>query len=518
MAQAGRRRASHQGGRENTGAGDDGAAGAALATYRRKRDPARTPEPMGDTRGGDGARTATFVIQEHHARSLHWDFRLERDGVLVSWALPKGLPDRPSVNHLAVHTEDHPLDYGGFEGEIPAGEYGGGKVTIWDRGTYDCEKWTDREVKVVLHGDRAEGRYVLFSTRGTSWMIHRMDPAPAGVVPLPRGLRPMLAETGDLPARDDGWAFEFKWDGVRALAFVEGGRVRLVSRNGKDLTRSFPELRAVGELLGSRPAVLDGEVVAFDGEGRPSFGLLQQRLHVASPAKARRRANEVGVSYLVFDVCHLDGHSLVERPYDERRRLLEGLGLAGASVATPPSFTDRRGADVLAAAAEGGLEGVLAKRRNAPYRPGRRSGDWRKVKVFRTQEVVVGGWTDGRGDRAGSLGALLLGVRRGGGLAYVGKVGTGFDEATRRHLVEALAPLAVDESPFATGLRHAEAAGTHFVRPELVAEVRYGEWTGDRRLRHPSWRGLRIDKDPVEVVAEPDTVHRPGAPEVAREP
>src|SRR5580698_9267360 len=219
-----------------------------LSTYRAKRDPKKTPEPMGsNTRRAKKTGLPTFVIQEHHARALHWDFRLERDGVLVSWALPKGLPVSPGSNHLAVHTEDHPLDYANFAGDIPKGEYGGGHVDIWDHGTYELEKWTDREVKVVLHGEKAEGRYVLFPTRGKNWMIHRMDPAPLDYEPLPTRIKPMLALPGVLPTSDKGWAYEFKWDGVRALVYVEGGRVRAFTRNDKYLVESFPELRQIGE-------------------------------------------------------------------------------------------------------------------------------------------------------------------------------------------------------------------------------------------------------------------------------
>jgi bifunctional non-homologous end joining protein LigD len=475
-----------------------------LSTYRAKRDAAKTPEPMGE--GREPASTeprSLFVVQEHHARALHWDFRLERDGVLVSWALPKGLPVTPSTNHLAVQTEDHPLEYATFEGDIPKGEYGGGGVTVWDQGTYDLEKWTDREVKVVLHGQRASGRYVLFHTKGKNWMIHRMDPAPEGYSPMPERIAPMLAMAGSLPVDDEGWAYEFKWDGVRAIVYVDGGRVRALSRNEKDLVVSFPELRAIGEFLGSRSAVLDGEIVAFDGDGRPDFGRLQQRLHLGSPSLVARRAHEVPVSYLAFDLPYLEGQSLMGRPYDERRDRLESLELAGGTFAVPPSFRDASGADVLAVAQERSLEGVVAKRRNSHYLPGQRNGDWVKVKNFRTQEVVIGGWTAGKGNREGSLGALLLGIPTDGGLAYAGKVGTGFSETSRAELLERLAPLAADHSPFTGRLSGSETALAHFVHPEVVGEVRYGEWTRDGHLRHPSWRGLRPDKDAGEVVREP---------------
>jgi bifunctional non-homologous end joining protein LigD len=482
-----------------TTSGDQGSA--ALHTYRSMRDPAKTPEPMGGH--SIGGESPIFVIQEHHARALHWDFRLEHDGVLVSWALPKGLPLDPNRNHLAVHTEDHPMDYATFNGSIPKGEYGGGHVSIWDHGDYELEKWSDREVKVVLHGERSSGRYVLFQTGGKNWMIHRMDGAPADFRSLPDEVAPMLATAGALPANDAGWAYEFKWDGVRAITYIDGGRVRAMSRGNKDLTKAFPELRDLGLTLGSRPAVLDGELVAFDDAGRPSFGRLQHRLNVTSAAAITKRANEIAVTYLVFDVLHLDGKSLLESSYDERRSALESLELTGSSFATPPSLRDATGADVLAAAESGGLEGVVAKRRDSQYRPGERSPSWIKVKVVKTQEVVIGGWTDGEGERAGSFGALLLGVNDGGELRYAGKVGTGFDAVTRSELLAAMKPLAAPESPFAGALSKAEATTAHFLTPSLVGEVRFAEWTSGGHLRHPSWRGLRFDKDVSEVVREP---------------
>jgi len=453
----------------------------------------------------------SFVIQEHHARALHWDFRLERDGVLVSWALPKGIPLDPKQNHLAVHTEDHPLEYAAFAGEIPAGEYGGGTVTIWDRGRYECEKWTDREVMVVLHGSRVEGRYVLFSTAGSgrgrvrgpnSWMIHRMDPAPPKWSPLPELIRPMLCDPGRLPRSDVGWAYEFKWDGVRAITYVDGGRLRILSRNDRVVTASYPELQALGEALGSRQVVLDGEIAAIDDAGRPSFVRLQQRMHVLDVNRARRLASEVPVTYMIFDVLHLDGRSTLSLTYDERRKLLASLHLAGPHWAVPPAFTDASGSDVLHAAAEAGMEGVVAKRRDSKYEPGRRSPNWVKVKQFRAQEIVIGGFTPGKGNREGEIGALLMGLPSPEGLVYAGKVGTGFTEETLRELRHELDGLRRSTSPFVGELPKAQVVGATWVEPTLVGEVRYGEWTADGRLRHPSWRGLRPDKNPDEVVKE----------------
>jgi bifunctional non-homologous end joining protein LigD len=475
-----------------------------LSTYRAMRDPKKTPEPMG--KGAPAAKRRskklTFVIQEHHARALHWDFRLEREGVLVSWALPKGLPESPKTNHLAVHTEDHPLEYGKFAGNIPKGEYGGGNVTIWDHGTYELEKWSDREVMVVLHGERSEGRYVLFATGGKNWMIHRMDPPREGFEQMPSRVRPMLALAGTLPKDDKGWAYEFKWDGVRAILYIDGGRVRAMSRNDKDLTAGFPELRQIGEFMGSRSCILDGEIVAFDDDGRPSFGRLQQRLNLGSASLVTKRAREVPVSFLAFDIVYLEGKSLLSESYDKRREVLEALDLKGDTFATSPSISDANGEEILDVAKERGLEGVVVKRRTSKYVQGQRNGDWVKVKYFKTQEVVIGGWTAGKGEREGSLGALLVGIPDEGGLLYSGKVGTGFTQASRRELLNLLEALSRKTSPFSKALSPAETALAHFVKPKIVGEVRYGEWTSDGHLRHPSWRGLRPDKNPEDVVTE----------------
>jgi bifunctional non-homologous end joining protein LigD len=477
-----------------------------LKTYRSRRDASRTPEPVPTDdpnveRKGSGL---SFVVQEHHATALHWDFRLERDGVLVSWALPKGLPLDPKKNHLAIHTEDHPLEYGTFAGEIPDGEYGGGKVVVWDHGSYDCEKWTDRRVEVVLHGGRVSGRYVLFPTgkRDRDWMIHRKDPPPAGTEPMPTLVRPMLATTTTtLPRHDDRYGYEFKWDGVRAVVYVDGGRPRALSRNDNDVTASYPELRAMAESLGSTQVVLDGELVAFDADGKPSFGLLQSRMHVTSASQIRRLTQQTPVTFLAFDLLYLDGRSLLDEPYEARRKALDGLGLAGLSWQTTPWFAGG-GEAVLEASRQQSLEGIVAKRLDARYVPGRRSDTWLKLKNIRSQEVVIAGWKPGTGRRDGSFGSLLLGVYDESGLTYVGHVGSGFNEGALRALSADLAALAVDEVPFATPPPRADVKDAHWVEPSLVGEVGFSGWTGDGRLRHPTWRGLRPDKSPTEVVRE----------------
>ena len=478
---------------------------AELGTYRRKRDAARTPEPVPPASAAlPTGNDDTFVIQEHHATALHWDFRLEHGGVLVSWAVPKGLPTDPKTNHLAVHTEDHPMEYAGFAGEIPAGEYGGGSVSIWDRGTYECEKWSDREVKVVLHGERVSGRYVLFKTgkRDRDWMIHRMDPPAEGYEPMPQLVRPMLAVLRDeLPRDDDGYAYEFKWDGVRAIVYVDGGRPRVLSRNDRDVTASYPELRVMAEHLGSRRVVLDGEIVAMDEKGRPSFEALQSRMHVTNAAQVRRLVTHTPATFLAFDVLYLDGVSLLELPYEQRRQALESLELSGPSWQTTPVFFGG-GEAVLAASKQQGLEGIVAKRRDSRYYPGKRSDCWLKLKNIRTQEVVIGGWKPGEGRRKGAIGSLLLGVPGPDGLDYAGHVGTGFTDKMLRDLEADLTPIKRDTSPFATTVPREHARDAHWVEPEIVGEVAFTEWTREGRLRHPAWRGLRPDKSASEVVRE----------------
>ncbi len=410
---------------------------------------------------------------------------------------------------MAVHTEDHPLEYLDFHGEIPKGSYGAGTMTIWDRGTYDVHEFGDRKVEVTFHGERLRGRYGLFPIArkgeppGKDWLIHRMDP-PADADardPWPEHVPPMLARAGDLPAAgDDRWTYEVKWDGVRAICFSEPGRMRFESRNLNDITASYPELSRLNRALGARTAVLDGEIVAFDDQGRPSFSVLQQRMHVAGDATARRRAREHPVTYVIFDLLYLEGRSLLDLPYAERRERLEALGLEGPHWQVPPTLRGE-GAALLEVARGTGLEGIVAKRLDCPYRPGQRTPAWRKIKVTHRQELVVGGWLPGEGKRRDRLGALLVGVHDPDGtLRYAGRVGTGFDARELDELGARLAERARPSSPFA-GTQPPRTA--RFVEPDLVAEVEFSEWTPDGMLRHPSYKGLRADKPAAEVVREP---------------
>ena len=487
-----------------------------LATYSAKRDFAASPEPAprestGARDGGGGGPRPRFVIQEHHARRLHWDLRLEREGVLASWALPKGLPDAPGDNRFAAATEDHPIEYLDFEGEIPRGQYGAGRMTVWDAGTYECLKWEPRKVEVALHGSRVDGRYALFPIEQgdapKDWLIHRMDaPSDPAREPMPEGMVPMLARAGELPQPEQGWAYEIKWDGVRALAYCQPGELRLESRNLIEITGKYPELSELSRVLGSRSAILDGEIVAFDSGGRPSFSALQQRMQISSPAQARRRMKGTPVTYVIFDLLWLEGHSLMEEPYSVRREQLAGLELGGSSLQVP-EYLEGHGRELLQAATEQGLEGVVAKRKSSVYRPGRRSGEWLKIKRPGRQEFVVGGWLPGKGNRSRRIGALLLGVYESdGSLSYVGRAGSGFSERELKRLGSLLEPLARESSPFAGAGPPRESA---FCEPQLVAEVSFSEWTPDGRLRHPVYLGLREDKPAREVVREDAPAHGP---------
>jgi bifunctional non-homologous end joining protein LigD len=472
-----------------------------LRVYRDKRDPARTPEPVPaqnpQAASGPKHDGGTFVIQEHHARRLHWDFRLERDGVLVSWALPKGVPDDPAVNHLAVHTEDHPLEYGGFEGEIPRGEYGAGSVTIWDHGRYETLKWADREVKVRLHGRRAAGGFALFQTRGNQWMIHRERQ------PLPAGVRPMLAVTGPVPRDQENWALEMKWDGVRALAYIERGQVRLMSRTERDITVAYPELAGLGPATPHKQLLLDGEIVVFGDEGWPEFEALQPRMHVTSASQAAMLAGRTPVTYLIFDLLQLDGRPLFDLPYADRRALLDELALTGPYWQNPPSFPGEDFQAVQGVSREHHMEGVVAKRLDSVYAPGIRTDHWRKIKNVRRQEAVVAGYKPGQGNRTGQVGSLLIGVHDESGLIYAGHVGTGFTVETLRLLGDKLRPLRRADSPFDGPVPPEYARPAVWVEPRLVIEVTFDRWTRAGRMRAPVYKGLRDDIDPATVIREP---------------
>ncbi|MDQ0030689.1 ATP-dependent DNA ligase [Arthrobacter bambusae] len=505
-----------------------------LASYVDKRDPQRTPEPFPAAGHHPGSRPpqpdaepnppgGIFVIQEHHARRFHLDFRLEHNGVLASWALPRGVPDTPAKNHLAVRTEDHPMEYAEFAGIIPKGEYGAGTVSIWDSGEFECEKWRDgKEVIATLTGKPGGGlqgtrRFALIHTgeSPSQWLIHLMKDKPGhravlspGAQPQTNGTpsyAPMLATSGTTADVSSGdWLFELKWDGFRAIVSSSGGKISVISRSGIDMTATYPEL-ADPRYWPRHDFVADGEIVALSKDGRPSFELLQKRMNLFKPGDVERARAAVPVQLMLFDLLYDAGShgssDLTSLPLSERRDRLEafrsGLPAKGSPIHVS-EVLDHDLDDLLASAAELGLEGVMAKRAESRYQPGRRSRSWVKLKLERMQEVVVGGWRPGAGARLGTIGALLVGIPDGDKLRYAGRVGTGFKDWQLRDILKRLEGIDRRDSPF-HDIPAEDARGAQWVSPELVGEVTFGDWTGTGRMRHPVWRGWRPDKSPEDV-------------------
>jgi bifunctional non-homologous end joining protein LigD len=464
-----------------------------LGEYARKRDPKQTPEPFTSKR--KGSKDPIFVVQRHDARRLHYDFRLERGGALASWAVPKGVPLEPGQRVLAVHVEDHPLDYASFAGEIPKGNYGAGTVEIWDSGTYELvEEKRDGGLTVRLHGTRLEGLWTLVPAHldgnEKNWLLIRKRDETTRETR--NDYKPMLATLAETLPHGDDWTFEVKWDGYRALGYVRAGDARLVSRNGNDLTARFPEIaKALAKAARSPECVVDGEVCALDEHGRPSFSAMQQG----------KRGTPI--VYEVFDALEIDGVPTLDLPLEERRERLEELLDARVQSVQISGFFDD-GEALYEAALEQKLEGVMAKRRGSRYAEGKRTRDWLKVKTHGRQEFVVCGWTKGQGRRAGSFGSLVLGTYRGSELVWVGNCGTGFTERDIDELLAKLQPLRTDTPTFeeVPKMPKVRKGDVVWVKPVLVCEVEFAEWTHDGHLRAPSFQGLRDDKPAREVRRE----------------
>ena len=447
------------------------------------------------------------MIQRHDARSLHYDFRLERDGALASWAVPKGVPLEPGQQHLAVHVEDHPLSYATFEGEIPAGNYGAGTVEIWDHGTYELvEEKPNGGLTVRLHGERLDGLWTLVPAHlggnAKNWLIVKKKEEEGAPPRKRRTYAPMLATlAADVPT-GEGWLFEVKWDGFRAIATIRGGNVDLRSRNDKSFVDRFPTVvRTLERALRTPDCVLDGEVVAVGEDGRATFSAMQQ--------------GKEGTTYLyvAFDLLEVEGTPLIDLPLTERReRLAELVDTRQRGIQISATFDD--GPALYAAAQEQRFEGIMAKRADSPYEPGRRTRNWLKLKTQGRQELVIVGYTKGQGRRADAFGALVLGVYENGVLRWAGNVGTGFDDAEIARLLSRLKPLRRDDSPFAEvpKMPKVRKGDVVWVEPELVAEVRFAEWTHDGRLRAPVYQGLREDKEADEVQRERPSIE----PEIKR--
>ncbi len=556
-----------------------------LEEYRRKRDFTRTPEPSGDDQRPERQRTdgsespdwdslphgRRFCVQQHRATRMHWDFRLEHNGVLLSWPIPRGPTLDPKVKRLAVHTEDHPVDYGDFEGVIPSG-YGAGTVLLWDIGTYEWTAETAPDVeaslakgdlKFRLVGTKICGEYALvkLGRRGRrgrddpdgdeNWlMIKKRDDcvvegyeasehevsvktgrtldeiaAQAGGDPretarasraarrtqgaarprspttpeLPELPLPMLATSVDRPFSREGWLFELKWDGVRAVAGVGGDTLKVVGRSMRDETSRYPELAALRAALRPHRAIVDGEIVVLDADGRPSFERLQSRINVSRDADVRRAMRDHPATYAVFDLVWLDGRDLMDTSLRIRKKTLKDV-LSAADGILYTDHVERDGTEFFAAVSGRGIEGMVGKRADSHYQPGRRSPDWVKVKAWQTQSCVIAGWTSGRGRRANQLGALILGVYDGDQLVHCGQVGTGFDDAMLRLLRARLDGLVTEDCPLRPVPRTSEPAT--WVRPELVCEVRHAGWTKQGILRHPAFAGLRDDIAPRDCRRE----------------
>jgi len=543
-----------------------------LDAYRSKRDFKKTPEPAGDILADTSGR---FVVQRHRATRLHYDLRLEVDGVLASWAVPRGPTLDPDQRRLAMRTEDHPIEYLEFEAVIPKGQYGAGDMIVWDWGTYEPEE-TDApaaavaagELKFRLHGERLRGRFTLVRTRGRTddqghaesgdpWLlIHKSDeqaepdydaeslprsvksgrtndelaagqpprfeaPAPSPEPPidisaarearLPEFVPPMLATAGEHPFEDPSWLHEVKWDGYRVQAVVRDGKVRLWTRNRVDAAGYFPELAAPPTWIDAGEAVVDGEVVALDEDGRPSFSALQERTGLLGleartgrrrrrekkPDAAPRRTQAAPIAYQVFDLLHLEGRSLLDVPLESRKRLLRRLLRPHSLVHYAPHLAGE-GSAFLDAALAGGLEGVVAKKRMSRYRPGERSSDWVKVKVRAEQDVVVIGWLPRKGS-ATDLGSLIVAVQSEAGLVHAGQVGSGLGGRIRRELLAALSDLARQDSPVEDAPK---VAGARWAEPRIVVRVEFAEWTPDGLLRQPTFLGVVADRGVESTVRE----------------
>ena len=525
---------------------------ASLERYRAKRDFSRTAEPPGDeSRAKPGAaRTLSFVVQKHAASHLHFDLRLQFGTVMKSWAVPKGPSTDPAVKRLAMEVEDHPLDYNSFEGTIPKGQYGGGTVMLWDRGTFTSDPpggdesealqrgYADGDLKFILHGERLHGSWVLVRTRRgapdrAQWLLikHNDKNAESGSdvvgefttsVATGRSMEqiaghdepnesisPMLARVAASVPSGDDWTFEPKYDGIRILAYVAPGAVRLMSRNGRDKTGQFPEIVAALRPLvsrGRKSLVLDGEIVALSHDAPARFQQLQSRVHVSHRGEIERLSHEAPAALIVFDLL-VDGEEvLLDEPWTTRRKRLErrvkrhvssGLRLGESEAGDGPRM--------LRSARRDGWEGIIAKRVDSAYEPGMRTGAWRKLKVEFSQEFVVGGYTEPRRSRE-HLGALLLGYFKDGRLVYAGHTGTGFDRSELAALHARLARLERATSPFSTAPKPNERV--HWVRPSTVVEVKFDEWTKDGLLRQPVYLGLRDDKSARTVTREPASVQR----------
>jgi bifunctional non-homologous end joining protein LigD len=514
-----------------------------LTEYKRKRPPGKSPEPRGGraTKGQN-----SFVVQRHDATRLHYDLRLELNGVLKSWAVPKGPSLNPSDKRLAVQTEDHPLDYGSFEGTIPEGNYGAGEVILWDNGTYTVEgnlsaqEQLDKgDLKFSLHGQKLNGSFVLVRIRSsnpssvkkewllikhrdaearTDWNIEDYDtsvksgkaPGPprhpkgakatgtaasgahrltnAAQAPLPKKFSVAQASHAEKPFSSDDWLYEIKWDGIRALAIIQGGQTSLVARSGRVISGEYPEFRDLAKHVRARQAALDGEIVVLDPDGRSNFQRIQARFGVENPSAKLQQ--ESPPTFYFFDVLYCDGYDVRRAPLTERKQLLANILVTDDRVRISEHQLGK-GIELFDVAVKNGLEGLVAKRADSPYPTGKTS-NWLKLKTVREIDAVIGGWTDPRGSRQ-YFGSLLVGLYEKSALRFIGGVGTGFPAALEKSLFDKLQKLSSDKCPFTPVPQTRERA--HWVAPKLIARVGYAEWTSEDHLRQPRFIGLQPDRE-----------------------
>jgi len=500
-----------------------------LDEYSRKRDFTRTPEPKPGGTGKTGPHSGRFFIQRHNATRLHYDFRLEIDGTLKSWAIPKGPSLDPALKHLAAMVEDHPLDYGDFEGNIPKGNYGGGSVMLWDRGTFEligeesgAAQIARGDLKFRLQGEKLSGTWAIvhMKDRGgkdNAWLIiKKKDEAAASpwniedfaysvktgrtqdeiaaAASMPGFFAPMGASLTEGLPKGKGWIFEVKWDGVRGLVHVDKQSLTIYTRNNNRCEKQYPELHVLPHYIEAKQAILDGEIVVLDARGVSHFELIQPRIHLKDAGAIAKMAEKHPVHLYVFDLLYLDGADLRQKPLIERKRLLAKIVKPFPLLRISEHFEG--GEDLLEAARQSGLEGLIAKQEASVYES-RRSRSWLKLKLTAEQEFVIAGYAPGEREHFGSL---ALGYYEAGKLRYAGNVGTGFNAGNLKELWSALEPLTTSKSPFTKADKIPR--GTLWVKPELVAQIKFANWTGDKKLRAPVFLGLRGDKAPTEVARE----------------
>ena len=455
-----------------------------LKKYEEKRSFERTPEPPPAVAMGEGN---AFVVHRHHATRLHYDLRLEQEGTLKSWAVPKGLPPRPGIIRLAVATEDHPLEYLNFEGTIPKGQYGGGDMWIYARGKYAITKEKKGGFYFRLQSKELNAEYSTHRTKGNEWIVQRVDKPQVDY--LQDAIEPMLADSRDKPPESDSFLYEVKWDGIRALIALDEGQVRIRSRNQNDITAKFPELLIPEEAFRASSALFDAEIVSLDEGGKPVFKHVIHRLQQSTEGAIERAKTKYPVVCYLFDCLYLDGRPIVNEPLVRRRVWLKDAIKRGTPYRV--SETVEEGGELFKAAAAMGLEGIIAKEKTSTYQPGKRSAQWLKIKTRQTVDCVIVGYTKGKGDRESLFGALQIAVRQDGGLKYVGKVGTGFDEKLMKEILTDLKKQKQIKRPIKE--KPLDESSTTWIEPKLVCEVQFASLTKDEMLREPVFVRMRPD-------------------------